>query len=153
MGFELAAESGVGDPDHGFSFSGWGAEEFGVRCDSHATEIQSVHPKTLLFVLGELPFITGLYERAREQLDDDENLSIDGVKELLLVARERYRADFKGGFDRLLKHGANFTSAHDDFFPTLTAVAHATLLTGGSDPVITKKPSGAWTHKIYDAMK
>jgi NitT/TauT family transport system substrate-binding protein len=28
-----------------------------------------------------------------------------------------------------------------------------TLLSGGSDPVITKKPQGAWTHKIYDAMK
>jgi NitT/TauT family transport system substrate-binding protein len=27
------------------------------------------------------------------------------------------------------------------------------LLTGGSDPVITKKPVGAWTHKVYDAMK
>src|SRR5437899_4869358 len=42
----------------------------------------------------------------------------------------RYRADFKGGFDRLLKNGANFTGAHDDFFPSLTAVAHAVLLTG-----------------------
>jgi hypothetical protein len=42
----------------------------------------------------------------------------------------RYRADFKGGFDRLLKNGASFTSAHDDFFPSLTAVAHAVLLTG-----------------------
>jgi hypothetical protein len=42
----------------------------------------------------------------------------------------RYRADFKGGFDRLLKNGANFTSAHDDFFPSITAVAHAVLLTG-----------------------
>jgi hypothetical protein len=52
-------------------------------------------PQTLLFVLGELPFVTGLYERARRELDDDENLSIDGVKELLLVARERYDADFK----------------------------------------------------------
>src|SRR5882724_2431614 len=29
----------------------------------------------------------------------------------------------------------------------------ATLLTGGSDPVITKKPTGAWTHAVYDAMK
>jgi NitT/TauT family transport system substrate-binding protein len=27
------------------------------------------------------------------------------------------------------------------------------LLSGGSDPVITKKPEGAWTHKVYDAMK
>ncbi len=29
----------------------------------------------------------------------------------------------------------------------------ATLLAGGSDPVITKKPSGAWSHAVYDAMK
>ena len=28
-----------------------------------------------------------------------------------------------------------------------------TLLAGGSDPVITKKPDGAWTHAVYDAMK
>jgi NitT/TauT family transport system substrate-binding protein len=27
------------------------------------------------------------------------------------------------------------------------------LLSGGSDPVITKKPEGAWTHKVYHAMK
>jgi NitT/TauT family transport system substrate-binding protein len=27
------------------------------------------------------------------------------------------------------------------------------LLSGGSDPVITKKPTGAWSHKVYDAMK
>jgi hypothetical protein len=28
-----------------------------------------------------------------------------------------------------------------------------TLLAGGSDPVITKKPTGAWSHAVYDAMK
>jgi NitT/TauT family transport system substrate-binding protein len=27
------------------------------------------------------------------------------------------------------------------------------LLSGGSDPVITKKPQGAWSHAVYDAMK
>lgn len=27
------------------------------------------------------------------------------------------------------------------------------LLTGGSDPVISKPPAGAWTHQIYDAAK
>ncbi len=27
------------------------------------------------------------------------------------------------------------------------------LLSGGSNPVITRKPVGAWTHKVYDAMK
>ena len=29
----------------------------------------------------------------------------------------------------------------------------ATLMSGGSDPVITKKPTGAWTYAVYDAMK
>ena len=29
----------------------------------------------------------------------------------------------------------------------------ATLMSGSSDPVITKKPEGAWTHAVYDAMK
>lgn len=29
----------------------------------------------------------------------------------------------------------------------------ATLLAGGSDPVITKKPVGAWSHAVFDAMK
>jgi NitT/TauT family transport system substrate-binding protein len=28
----------------------------------------------------------------------------------------------------------------------------STLMSGGSDPVITKKPVGAWTQKVYDAM-
>ncbi len=57
------------------------------------TELYAVSDKTFLFVLGELPYITGLYETARAQLDDDENLSIDGVKQLLLTTRDRYRAD------------------------------------------------------------
>lgn len=29
----------------------------------------------------------------------------------------------------------------------------ATLMSGGSDPVITKKPTGAWSHTVWDAMK
>jgi hypothetical protein len=59
------------------------------------TQIFSVEPATLAFFLGELPFVTAQYERARANLDDDENLSIDGVKSLLLAARDRYRKDAK----------------------------------------------------------
>lgn len=51
-------------------------------------------PEGLLFVLSELPYIAGLYERARAELDDDENLSIDGIKQLLLDARVAYEAEF-----------------------------------------------------------
>lgn len=57
------------------------------------TQTHTVDHKTSLFVLGELPFITCLYERARALLEHDENLSIDGVKALLLAARDRYQAE------------------------------------------------------------
>jgi hypothetical protein len=54
-------------------------------------ETFDVEPATLLFFLGELPFISALYERARRELFVDEHLSVDGIKELLLEARERFR--------------------------------------------------------------
>ena len=50
-----------------------------------------VDHRTLIFVLGELPYITGLYERGRRELTPDDNLSVDGVKEMVLDARERLR--------------------------------------------------------------
>src|SRR5438309_833857 len=59
------------------------------------TTLYQPDERTLLFLLGELPFITGLYERARSELEDDENLSIDGVKELLIMARQHYKIDLK----------------------------------------------------------
>jgi hypothetical protein len=49
----------------------------------------AVDPRTLIFLLGELPFITGLYERAVRELEPDDNLSVDGVKEMVLEARDR----------------------------------------------------------------
>jgi hypothetical protein len=52
----------------------------------------TVDPRTLIFVLGELPYITNLYERGRRELTPDDNLSVDGVKEMVLDARERLRS-------------------------------------------------------------
>ena len=52
-----------------------------------------VRPRSLNFLFGELPFITGLYERARSELEDDEFLSVDGVKQLLIESRKAYLAD------------------------------------------------------------
>jgi hypothetical protein len=57
------------------------------------TAIYAANPRQLLFLLGELPFITGLYERARAELEQDENLSVDGVKSLLLAARTHYQQE------------------------------------------------------------
>jgi hypothetical protein len=52
-----------------------------------------VDTRTLLFLLGELPFITGLYERARQSLDDDSDIVVEGIKELMISARQSYIAD------------------------------------------------------------
>lgn len=78
-----------------------------AQVEDDAVEETSIHAasdRTLLFVLGELPFITGLYERARAELDDDENLSVDGVKELLLATRAKYRSELKDRGRRLTPH-------------------------------------------------
>ena len=44
-----------------------------------------------------------------------------------------------------LTAGSNGTLDPADYERTV-----ATLMAGGSDPVITAKPSGAWTHAITD---
>jgi len=74
--------------------------------DEDVGEVRLYRPnsKTLLFLLGELPFITSLYEQARAELDNDENLSIDGVKELLIAARTAYRKELKRRARRITPH-------------------------------------------------
>lgn len=52
-----------------------------------------VDPSALYFILGELPFITELYERRRAEVRSDRHLSVDGIKELLLEARARWMAE------------------------------------------------------------
>jgi hypothetical protein len=67
-------------------------------------DLHSVAPNSLLFLMGELPFITGLYERARAELEEDENLSIDGVKEMLLAARESYQLELGNRARKITPH-------------------------------------------------
>ena len=51
-----------------------------------------VEPNTLYFILCELPYLTGLFERRRATARSDAHLSIDGIKELLLESRSRWLA-------------------------------------------------------------
>ncbi len=57
--------------------------------------VYPVKERSLAFVLGELPYITYLYEKARRELLPDENISIDGIKELTLEARSEWLRRFK----------------------------------------------------------
>jgi hypothetical protein len=104
-----------------------------------ATTIYQPDPATLIFMLGELPFITGLYERARAELDDDENLSIDGVKQLLIAARQSYRRERKGRARRItpstlsccLKYIRNLTLLERRMTPDLYNIVVAAKQTVG----------------------
>jgi hypothetical protein len=60
-----------------------------------------IDPRTLVFLLGELPFLTALYERGRSELTPDDNLSVDGVKELVLHARDALRQRLPKVADRI----------------------------------------------------
>jgi len=42
----------------------------------------------------------------------------------------RFRSEYKQGLDELLTHGAVFTNAYYEHFPTVTAVGHSTFLSG-----------------------
>jgi hypothetical protein len=53
----------------------------------------AVNSNSLIFLFGELPFITGLYEQARTALEDEGDLAIDGVKQLFMSARSSYLQD------------------------------------------------------------
>lgn len=93
----------------------------------------AVTPNSLLFLFGELPFITGLYERARLELEEDDNLSIDGVKQLLLSARSSYLQDLGKRARRVtplllrqcLKYIRNLTLMERRLTPDLYTIAVA----------------------------
>ncbi|MDZ4851145.1 MAG: hypothetical protein SGI77_17800 [Pirellulaceae bacterium] len=60
----------------------------------HEAVPYSVAENTLIFLMGELPYITGAYEQARQNsTGDQQSVLIDGVKQLLMSARASYMAD------------------------------------------------------------
>ncbi|MDA8745172.1 hypothetical protein N9N28_11110 [Rubripirellula amarantea] len=92
-----------------------------------------VDPRTLLFLFGELPFITGLYERARAELEEDDDLQIDGVKELLIAARTSYQTELGNRARRItplllskcLQYIRNLSLIHRRMTPDLITIVTA----------------------------
>jgi hypothetical protein len=89
--------------------------------NTHEVSLYSVRKNSLYFMLGELPFITDLYETARRELGDEANLNIDGVKELLITARESYQREFK---NRARKITPKLLSQILKYARNLTLIAH-----------------------------
>ena len=55
----------------------------------------------------------------------------------------RFRSEYKAGFARILEHGAVFTDAHHQHFPTVTAIGHSTFLSGAT-PSMSGIVGNAW---------
>ncbi len=93
----------------------------------------AVKSQTLMFLFGELPFITGLYERARSELEEDEDLQIDGVKELLIAAQDSYRKELDNRARRVtplllskcLQYIRNLSLIHRRMTPDLITIVTA----------------------------
>ena len=102
-------------------------------------ETYQVPADSLYFMLGELPYITDLYETARNELEEDENLSVDGVKELLITSRDNYKADYKSRarnitpklLSQCLKYTRNLTLIDHRFTPQLTTIITAAQQVAG----------------------
>ena len=97
----------------------------------------------LYFVLGELPFITYLYEHRRAELMADESLSVDGVKSLVIEARDRW---FEDGMTEeltpqslrlLLQYVRNLTVMDGRLTPDLYNLALGAKQVAGDDFALT----------------
>lgn len=57
----------------------------------------------------------------------------------------RFRNDYTGAFAKFFERGAVFTNAHEDHFPTVTAIGHSTFMTGATPSI-----SGIVNNQWYD---
>ena len=108
-----------------------------------------VDANSLYFALGELPFLTELYERRRAELRSDWNLAIDGLKELLIEARsnwiERHRAEGASIPDwvtphtlqTILQYLRNLTLIEQRLTPSLYSLITAAKQIAGDDFAVT----------------
>jgi hypothetical protein len=103
--------------------------------------LQGVDKQTLFFALTELPYVTYLYEKKRQELQPDNNAPVDGVKEILLRARElfikkhkiRYHNLTSQTFQVLLQYLRNLTLMESRLLPDLYTLVNAAKQFGG-DP-------------------
>ena len=127
----------------------WVRQAFADRADyaQHERSItlpvcRPVAADCLYFALGELPHITHQYEHRRAEMVADETLSIDGIKALLIDARDRWLVESEQGTDRrmgpqqmglLLKYVRNLTLMESRLTPDLYNLALAAKQVGGDD--------------------
>lgn len=99
----------------------------------HPVQLCQLTDNSLYFFLGELPFITSLYEKARAEMGNEANLNIDGVKDLLISARDSYRQEYRNRarkitpklLSQILKYTRNLSLIENRFTPQLVDIITA----------------------------
>lgn len=124
----------------------WIKEAFDERLDYTPPEktegyphLYGVEKNTLFFALTEFPYIIYLYEKNRQELRSDRNVAIDGVKEILLKARElflrkkkvRYHNLTTQSFQIFLQYVRNLTLMEARLTPDLYTLIMAAKQIGG----------------------
>ncbi len=112
----------------------WIREAYNQRLEYSKSEASTGHARlypidhdSLFFVTGEMPFVTYLYEKRRAELLSDKSMSIDGVKELLIETRKRWREEFNLEHHRIspqtfqvfLQYARNLTLLENRMSPDL----------------------------------
>ena len=101
----------------------------------------SVDNETLFFALTEFPYITYLYEKNRQEMKSDKEVSIDGIKEILLRARQMFTEKHKVRYHNLtsqtfqiyLQYVRNLTLLENRLTPDLYTLITTAKQIGG-DP-------------------
>ncbi len=102
-------------------------------------DLFGVDPSTLFFALSEFPYITYLYEKRRQELQTDKNVTLDGVKEILLKGREKFLEKYKLKYHNLtaqtfqifLQYVRNLTLLENRLSPDLFTLVTAAKQIGG----------------------
>ncbi len=91
--------------------------------------------KRVIAVLLGLVFIAGAAPAQQAVSPDIKLVLLVAVDQFRYDYLTRFRSEYTQGFKRLLTGGAVFTDANLEHYPTVTAVGHATMLTGATPAV------------------
>ena len=102
-------------------------------------EIYNVEKETLFFALSEFPFITYLQEKYSQEIKSDKEISIDGIKEILLRARNIFIEKNKTKYHNLnsqtfqiyLQYVRNLSIMEDRLTPDLYTLITTAKQIGG----------------------
>lgn len=72
----------------------------GEAIDEDAIRVEPIHPASLIHVLGEMPYLTYLWEKHRAGIEPDAFDHVDGLKRLVLKAKASFERRFPDAIEK-----------------------------------------------------